>query len=141
MAALIALPDDPRPAIEIFIGYATGMVTDVLEVAHAGLHFSCYGLGLVHKDAPKLNEEFSKLMSSAGESAELDPNLPQDLKGCCDEIAKLCPDCDPSNKRKPKKAIDWATLLPQLIPLVLQLLKIVLPVLGKPKAEPRAEAV
>lgn len=103
MAGMITLPDDPRPAIDVFIGYATGAVTDELEVAHAGVHFLGYGLGLVH-DHPPL------VMGAAGGGT---------IKGCCEEIKAIV---ESKKGVADAEAFPWATL----IPLVMQIIQLFL---------------
>lgn len=104
MSEMIRLPDDPRPAIDVFIGYATGMVTDELEVAHAGVHFLGYGLGIVHKHPEPVP------MASAGNAT---------IKGCCEEIKAIV---------GAKKGVGDAEAFPwaALIPLVMQIIQLFL---------------
>lgn len=100
MAELTTLPDDPRPAIDVFVGYATGMVTDLGEVAHAAWDFLGFGLSIVHKHpAP---------VGAAGSET---------IKGCCEEIKAIV-----EAKRGDAEAFPWAAL----IPLVMQIIQLFL---------------
>ena len=111
IAGLYELPNDPRPGLEVVIGYATGSVTDPLEAGHGALHLASYGLSLVH-DHPVVKGN-------------------AELKQCCEKVKELVGDPE----KKEMKAADWSILLPQLLPLIIKIIQIVLSTTSQAKPE------